>query len=298
MVTVFDTWIIEKTRATQRAYRHQLGAFVRWLEARGVSREEMVLAPAPAIVMHVQLYLGGLKERGLSDASRRAARDALLRFYRYAMQIQLRPDNPIQLVEQVRVDRRRQKLKKRERLISVESLRAMVSDEANKENPAIGLRNAAILLVFGLSGLRLSELLGLRPRDLHQKADGVWWATVWWGKGEAAGEVPLAEEAVNTIRSYLLVTGRTLDCDRPLFLTRTGTKKMSTHAVQRVIGNAAERAGLKRISPHDLRHRAANTALAAGAPLDDIRKLLRHSAFNTTERYLHDNGLTGYVPKL
>lgn len=142
-------------------------------------------------------------------------------------------------------------------------------------------RDRALLDVAYSCGLRLKELLGLQVRDidsarmvLHIRA----------GKGQKQRFVPLASRLLELLRAYW----RT---DRPAHWLFPGVKPalaLTGGCVQRLCKRTAQRAGLsKRVHPHTLRHSFATHLLEAGVDLLSVQKLLGHSHFNTTAKYLH-----------
>jgi integrase/recombinase XerD len=150
----------------------------------------------------------------------------------------------------------------------------------------IGLRDAAILYMLYATGLRASELTGLRVPDLNLRAGTVRCV----GKGRKERIVPIAGTALDVIRAYLargrpeLVKSTT---ESALFLTIRG-HGLSRAALWRLIKSAALKAHiLKNVTPHILRHSFATHLLAGGANLRAIQELLGHASITTTQIYTH-----------
>ena len=143
-------------------------------------------------------------------------------------------------------------------------------------------RNRAMLELMARTGLRVSEMLALRMKDvtLSQRKGEL---LVRHGKGMKERSIPLGLKVRQALSAYLSV--------RPesdwLFLSRT-LRPLSPRDIQRLVQNAAYRAGLRRsVTPHLLRHTFATRALRGGVDIATLSRLLGHETLATTARYLH-----------
>jgi site-specific recombinase XerD len=150
-----------------------------------------------------------------------------------------------------------------------------------------GRRDHALVLLVLQTGLRVSELVGLRSGDLVLTAGA---HVRCLGKGRKARCTPLTRDAVATLRVWL--AERAGDPEAPAFPSRRGTR-MSRDAVERLIKKhtATARTGCaslrdKRLSPHVLRHTTAVTLLQAGNDRAVIALWLGHESIETTQIYL------------
>jgi integrase/recombinase XerD len=153
---------------------------------------------------------------------------------------------------------------------------------------AHGLRDAAMLEVLYATGLRVSELLGLRLGDLHLDAGYLRCR----GKGEKERVVPLGAEAERTLQEYLargrpvLLAGRRPDV---VFVNRRGTA-MSRQGFWKIIRRHGAQAGIRKpLSPHMVRHSFATHLLENGADLRSLQIMLGHADISTTQIYTHVN---------
>ena len=149
-----------------------------------------------------------------------------------------------------------------------------------------GMRDAAMLEVLYATGLRVSELVGLRLADLHLDA-GYLRCT---GKGGKERVVPLGEEANGMVQRYLatgrpaLLRGRRAEA---LFVNGSGGA-LTRQGFWKTIKNLARKAGVQTdLSPHTLRHSFATHLLEHGADLRSIQLLLGHADISTTQIYTH-----------
>lgn len=143
-----------------------------------------------------------------------------------------------------------------------------------------GLRDRAIIITVALAGLRRTEVLGLRARDIATDGGVTTWSARVKGGQVRRRELPApAWAAINT---YLAAAGRefaSLDPDTLLF-------PISGQGFAANIDRYARRAGLGHLTPHGLRHSAAKLRRATGASLEDVQSLLGHQSLATTSRYL------------
>lgn len=155
-------------------------------------------------------------------------------------------------------------------------------------------RDKAILELFFSTGLRVSELVGLKIDDVNLTRDEF----SIEGKGRKRRVVFLSEQAKHWIKKYLKLRK---DMNPYLFVShdkRTGkTKKakgesqydpLTTRTVQRLVKKYAKMAGItKPVSPHTLRHSYATDLLQNGADIRSVQAMLGHSSITTTQIYTH-----------
>jgi integrase/recombinase XerD len=150
-----------------------------------------------------------------------------------------------------------------------------------------GARNRAIIETLYSSGLRVSELLGLRITDIH---DDIGFLRVR-GKGNKERLVPIGISAlkflhiyVNQVRVHIPVQA---GYEKFVFLNRRGSK-LSRVSVFNIVKDLAQRAHLKKsVSPHTFRHSFATHLLEGGADLRAVQQMLGHESITTTEIYTH-----------
>jgi len=155
-----------------------------------------------------------------------------------------------------------------------------------------GLRDRAMIELLYATGLRVSELVSLRPQDLRLDA-GYLTCT---GKGDKQRIVPVGEEAKQWLARYLkesrpvLAAGRGAKRDRlaaTLFVNARGGR-MSRSGFWRLLRTHGRAAGVRgALSPHVVRHSFATHLLERGADLRAIQMMLGHADLSTTQIYTH-----------
>lgn len=151
-----------------------------------------------------------------------------------------------------------------------------------KDSDPFGARDKAILEVLYASGLRVSELCGLKLYDVDDIFVRV------KGKGGKERVVPLGQRALLAVDHYLKYRDRwESNQQSALFVGKTG-KPIDRIAVWKMVKRYAMEAGItKSISPHTLRHSFATHLLDNGADLRVIQEMLGHSSISSTDRYTH-----------
>ncbi|MDO9635425.1 MAG: site-specific tyrosine recombinase XerD [Thiobacillus sp.] len=257
---------------TLAAYRRDLTAFGNWLEQ---ARQHGLDA---TVAGDIEAYLAWRFSQRTQPRSAARYTSALKRFYRYLLRENLIAADPTLNLDSPKLPRA---LPKTLTEADVERL----LDSADTDTP-LGLRDRAMLETLYATGLRVSELVGLKLTAVNLN-DGVLRVT---GKGNKDRLVPLGEEAVNWLRRYL-AESRSLLLERQLsdavFVTARGGG-MTRQAFWYLIKRHARTAGITRpLSPHTLRHAFATHLLNHGADLRVVQMLLGHSDISTTQIYTH-----------
>jgi integrase/recombinase XerD len=268
---------------TVAAYRDALRLLLAFAAER-VGREPSRLCLEELDAPLVAAFLDHLEaERGNGVATRNARLAAIHSLYRFAA---LRhPEHAALIARVLAIPPKR-------------SQRALVTSLTGAEVQALlaapdrarwsGRRDHALLLVAVQTGLRASELLGLRVGDAHLGSGA---HVSCHGKGRKQRITPLTQEAVRCLRAWLRERGGE-DGD-PLFPARAG-RPLGRDGLERLLAKHAARAAeacpslaAKRVSPHVLRHTAAMQLLAAGVDSAVIALWLGHERVETTQIYLH-----------
>jgi site-specific recombinase XerD len=167
-------------------------------------------------------------------------------------------------------------------LLSPEEVRALL--RACSSRAPTGIRNRALIAVLYRGGLRISEALALRAKDVEEAAGTV---TVLHGKGDQRRTVGMDPAAFALLERWLdKRRALGLSARRPIFCTLRGEAIDSSY-VRRLLPRLAARAGIeKRVHAHGLRHAHAAELAAEGLPVNVVQQQLGHGSLATTDRYL------------
>jgi integrase/recombinase XerD len=276
MDALFDQFInylkLERGLAdnTIQAYSRDLTRFGGFLEGEGLS---------PLAISRDQLigYLSSLR-RSLSARSVARNISAIRSFFRFLVSEGHIQENPARLLETPRLSRKLPDI-----LSAVE-----VDTLLSRPDPSTprGKRDRAMLELLYATGLRVSELIGLKV--LNIKLESGYLRTV--GKGAKERQVPIGQKAVEAVRDYLL-DGRSQmlrGTNLPhLFLNFRG-RPLTRQGFWKIIKQYGKTAGIKKeITPHTIRHSFASHLLEAGADLRAVQVMLGHEDISTTQIYTH-----------
>ncbi len=146
---------------------------------------------------------------------------------------------------------------------------------------AENLKHRALVELLYSSGLRISECLNLRVKDLDlDRMVGV----VRAGKGRKDRMFILSRRAAEDVRQLILMENK--GSEDFIFTGKNKRKRMTSRAAQKIISKLAEKAGItKNVTPHVLRHSFATHLLEGGVDIRKIQELLGHANLNTTQIY-------------
>jgi integrase/recombinase XerD len=255
-------WLFGRSPHTQRAYRREAARFLahagrplRAVTLGDVQAFATTLAAAAAL-------------RPASQARALAAVKSLLAFGHRLGYL------PFDVGGAVRLPRLRSALA--ERILSEADVHRLLALEPDA-------RNRALLRLAYAGGLRVSELVALRWRDLQARDGGEGQVTVY-GKGGKTRAVLLPAAVWRDLQA---LQDEAAGADGPVFRSRKGGA-LTPRQAQRLVDAAARRAGLRAgVSPHWLRHAHATHALDRGAPIHIVQATLGHASVATTGRSLH-----------
>jgi len=146
-----------------------------------------------------------------------------------------------------------------------------------------GLRDRALLELMYSSGLRVSEAVSIRSKDIDLDA-GILTTT---GKGAKTRRVPVGSSAVEWLKSYLALRNKKENIEvTNLFVTPAG-RPLTRQAIFLFIKEYAQKASLEDVSPHTLRHSFATHLVQNRADIRSVQQMLGHADISTTQIYTH-----------
>ncbi|OGQ91434.1 MAG: site-specific tyrosine recombinase XerD [Deltaproteobacteria bacterium RIFOXYA12_FULL_58_15] len=257
---------------TVEAYARDLQELARHLDSQNVG------SPKKVATVHLARWLRSLAERGQCAASQARALSAVRQFFVFLLREGKIDANP---VDGLKGPKHRRPLPV---VLSRGQMLAMV--EAPDAKSPRGARDRAMLELLYGSGLRASELVGLRLDDLHLNLGVVRPK----GKGSKERVVPLGKQSIAAIDHYLSHGRKNLLKGRPSVFVFIGNraKPLTRMGLFKIVRRYATVAGIPRsISPHKLRHAFATHLLQGGADLRAVQEMLGHADISTTEIYTH-----------
>ncbi|HVL41260.1 MAG TPA: tyrosine recombinase [Brevundimonas sp.] len=230
----------------------------------------------------LEAWYADLARQGLSPATQARRRSAVRQFYRFALGEGWRADDPSRRLDAPKQGR------SLPRTLSGEEIGRLLTAAAAHDGAA-GLRMVALVELAYASGLRVSELLGLRLEAVRR--DPAW--LIVRGKGGKERLAPLNASAREAVKAWLVAR----DAARPekapdspwLFPSSSARGHLTPRRFAQLLDQAAVDAGIDpaRVSPHVLRHAFATHLLDGGADLRVVQTLLGHADIATTQIYTH-----------
>jgi integrase/recombinase XerD len=228
-----------------------------------------------ALEQHVRTLMG----EGRSPKSVARAVACLRGFYRYLVVSGRRADNPAVDVDAPRAWKALPKV-----LSAADVDRLLAAPDTSEPR---GVRDRALIELLYATGLRVSELVGLRPQDVNLEGGYV----TCFGKGRKERLVPVGEEASAWLARYLREARPALLKRRSaarLFVNARGGGALTRVGFWKILKQYGTQAGVRGpLSPHVLRHSFATHLLEHGADLRAIQMMLGHSDLSTTQIYTH-----------
>ncbi len=255
---------------TIQAYSRDLVRFLEFLEGLG-------RPPAEVTREDVSDYMVSLRGR-LSARSAARSLSAIRMFYRFLVSEGSISTSPARLVEAPRLPRRLPEI------LSPGEVDRLLA-QPDPLQPA-GSRDRAMLELLYATGLRVSELTGLRLQNVNLEAGFVRMV----GKGSKERVVPMGEKAREALQAFISDGRNALLGRRPssfLFVNKRGGS-LSRQGFWKLIKRYGRAAGIRRsITPHGLRHAFASHLLEGGADLRSVQIMLGHEDISTTQIYTH-----------
>jgi integrase/recombinase XerD len=257
---------------TLESYGRDLRQYITFLrEKKQIRVEEATQATVIGYLLHLQA-----KGRATATLSRSLA--AIKSFYHFLAREQVIERDPT-----INLDAPKQE-KRLPRVLSVEEVVKLL-EQPDLKTPA-GIRDRTMLEVLYATGLRVSELVSLKIKDVNIEEGYI----RCFGKGSKERIIPLGSVATKYVTFYLDHARKFLASDPKedtLFLNHHG-KGLTRQGFWKIIKKYAEQLGIAHmITPHTLRHSVATHLLENGADLRSVQEILGHADISTTQIYTH-----------
>ncbi|VXA90600.1 site-specific tyrosine recombinase XerD [Brevundimonas sp. G8] len=272
---------LEMMAVERDASPHTLSAY-----GRDLADAETALSDAGGLMKAdaeaVEAWFADLSRRGLSAATAARRRSSARQFYRFALAEGWRTDDPSRRLDAPKQGRSLPKV------LSRDEIDALLAASASRD-AAAGLRLVALVEMAYASGLRVSELLGLKVEAIRRDPAYL----IVRGKGGKERLAPLNTAAREAIKAWLTARDEKRKPETPdspwLFPSSGRTGHLTPRRFAQLLDEAAITAGIDpaRVSPHVLRHAFATHLLEGGADLRVVQTLLGHADIATTQIYTH-----------
>ncbi|SKB34339.1 site-specific tyrosine recombinase XerD [Daejeonella lutea] len=259
---------------TIEAYLHDVDKLWQFFMSKGEEK-----SPVKVTKTDLKDFLVWVNELGMIPPTQARVLSGLKSFFKFLVLENKMENDPSSLLESPKMTR---KLPDTLNIVEINS----IMDVIDLSKPE-GQRNKAMLETLYGSGLRVSELTGLKISNLHLDIEFI----KILGKGNKERLVPIGSEAIKFLRIYLnevrihvpVKPGK----EDFVFLNRRGNP-LSRIMVFLIIKDLAKAAGItKNISPHTFRHSFATHLIEGGADLRAVQEMLGHESITTTEIYTH-----------
>jgi tyrosine recombinase XerC len=257
------------------SYNKDWNSVLAWLEEQGMDAAS--LDAGDFTEGAVRRYMYALNQKGLSRATINRHLAAMKSFYKFMLRKRFAETDPLAGIVM-------RKLPKRlPHYLDVDEIVRVI--EAPDTSTEGGLRDRAILEVLYGSGLRVSELVGIRTGDVNFAEK---WVRVY-GKGGRQRISPLSSHGTKYLREYIDLTAdkrRARNADHAFLNLRGGS--LTDRAVRDIVKAYCQKANAKEIlTPHGFRHSFATHLLDNGADLRAVQELLGHKRISSTQIYTH-----------
>jgi integrase/recombinase XerC len=256
------------------SYQTDLHSFIDFLEIQYGS-----VALKDITHVYVRSWLAFLKEKKQSGKTLNRKISTLKSFYKYALKMDLVESSPMGQVVSPKMSKRLPVF------IKENETRAMVNSLDQSTENWKTLNAKMLVTIFYATGMRLSELIGLKEKQLDLQNGRI----KVFGKGNKERIIPVSLEIVEMISQYIQLKRK--DFASPgeeLLITEKGKKLYPKYAyllVNKIIG---ETSTIDKKSPHILRHSFATHLMNNGADLNAVKELLGHSSLAATQVYTHN----------
>jgi len=260
------------SRHTVTSYKNDIDQFMGWLEEVRPGADLVSVTHAD-----VRGWMVSLLEGGASAGTVHRKMSALRTLFRYMRRHELITADPMAGL----------KLPKKPKQLPVfvaEDALAKLLDEFRFGDNFSGLRDRTVVEFLYLTGMRRSELTGLRDADVDLSAGQVRVT----GKRDKQRVIPLAAGFVKSLRSYIEAREEKGFSGGWFFVTDRGNKMYDRAVYNIVTRYLAMVTTVEKKSPHVLRHTFATHMLNYGADLNSIKELLGHASLSATQVYTHN----------
>ncbi len=257
---------------TIESYKRDLERYITFLQETKIDSVDKITEE------HITNFIVQLSRKGLAANSIARKLSSIRRFHKFLVTEGYCDSNPAGALESPRLWR------KLPTVLDVKEMEKLL-DKPTEDDP-LSLRDRAILEFLYATGVRISELIHIKRKDLLSEVELV--RVI--GKGQKERIIPIGKKALQSVEKYLQEARPQLakqTSEDFLFLNRRG-RYFSRMGLWKILRKYVIQAGIKKkVSPHTIRHSFATHLLKAGADLRAVQEMLGHADISTTQIYTH-----------
>ena len=261
------------SKNTEVSYERDLKKLEQYLTEEGIETGEQVTSTV------LNSYVLYMERRSFAASSISRSIASIRAFFQFLCQKDGWKENPAEKLKAPKIE------KKLPDILTVEEVDLLLRQP--KGNTAKGIRDKAMLELLYATGIRVSELIGLKVNDINLKL-----GYLNCSSGGRARVIPFGTTAKQAVENYMAKSRAQLLGEGKsdfLFLNCSG-KSMSRQGFWKVLKGYAASAGIHQdITPHTLRHSFAAHLVQNGADLKSVQEMMGHSDISTTQIYMNMN---------
>jgi len=259
---------------TVRSYLNDLSQFYAFLSSLGLPED-----PVAVTSYDIRAWIVSMLDNNYSAISVHRKISCLRVFFRYLRKEGIMNNDPL---EKVVLPKRKKSLPV---FIEEEALTQLL-DNLSFGDGFAGIRNRTIIEFLYLTGMRRSELIGLKNNDVDLSEGSV----KVTGKRNKQRIIPLVKPFIKRLEEYIKIRDENIQTEKNgwFFITNSGNKLYDKYVYNTVNSYLAMVTTIEKKSPHVLRHTFATHMLNRGADLNSIKELLGHANLSATQIYTHN----------
>lgn len=262
---------------TVEAYLQDIAQFSNFIKDLGIEHVYFVQTH------HVRLWVVDMVENKFKPTSIHRKLSSINNFYKFSLRKGKLTLNPAKGIQLPKIPQRLPKY------IEQNSVQKLFNNLETNQEDFVSFRDRIVFEIFYATGIRRQELIQLKWKDVDTSLNQI----RVLGKGGKDRFIPISEEFIKLLQSYLKICKKAFDLndilERSVILTVHG-EKAYPELIYRIVHQKLKDIEIKtQKSPHVLRHTFATHLSNKGAPLNDIKALLGHASLASTQVYTHNS---------
>lgn len=258
---------------TIQSYERDLKYFLKYLDQSHITNISGITDK------QINAYLDMMRHSGKSTATISRTLASIRAFFQYLIEKQMIEENPARIIALPKIDKKAPKILTEDQITSL-------LEQPNTQDIK-GIRDRAMLELLYATGIRVSELIGLRITDINLQQ-----GYIICRDSQKERTIPIGKSAVTALNQYLVQVRHVLlrdHTDNCLFVNCNG-QRMTRQGFWKILKNYSKALNISDdITPHMLRHSFAAHLVQNGANLKSVQQMLGHSDISTTQIYTQIN---------